>query len=210
MKALLIITLLFSFNANSKILHKEFSYKNKTYYFNYEFLVKAPINYVLKTLTDYENLPKIQSSIISSQILEKHKTQLKVKITNQDCILFFCKKIINTQIVTFPNHNTIISKTIPSESNLNHGLISWNLTPTKNNKTIVKIKAEFNFNFFIPPLIGKAIIKNKTTKSLDEVITNIEKLYDSKTNPITYSSINSPSRLKYPLKNPSISKPIFL
>ncbi|MFT6077314.1 MAG: hypothetical protein ACJA02_000761 [Myxococcota bacterium] len=175
-----IILFLFCLNSNAaQIISSSAEYQDGIFFIEAKSTIKANPTNVFKILTDYKNISRISSKIIESKIIEKNNNNIKVKTIAKGCVLFFCKKITNVQLVISNLNKDITSTTIPEESNLKSGKMFWGLTK-KGDLTEIKYLAKIEPDFFVPPFIGSFFIKRLMLKEAESFARNVEKLANEK------------------------------
>lgn len=149
-------------------------YKNKRYYVNYTVEVQSSPDVIVETLTNYSSLKDLLPSVTNSYLLEKHHDYDLVKTHFYNCVLFFCKKAVNTQKI-FHNAKYIKAVTLDEHSDFKYGLMTWEIENI-NGVTYIKYHAEIEPKFWVPPFIGPAILKHKLKKEANLFSTRIAEL----------------------------------
>ncbi|MFT6105851.1 MAG: hypothetical protein ACJA0S_000579 [Rickettsiales bacterium] len=177
MKTIISITLLLlSLNSNAaQIISNKADYENGIFSISAKSKINASTQNVFKILIDYKNISRISSKIIESRIINKNQNIVKVKTVAKGCILFFCKKITNVQLVTSNINKNITSITVPEESDLKSGKMFWELTK-KEGITQIEYVATIEPDFFVPPLVGAFFIKKSMLQEAEKFVINVEKL----------------------------------
>lgn len=140
-------------------------YIDNKYYVEYSILISIPPKQVVSLLLDYKRLKEITPSISDIVLLEKGEEHEIVEVKLNSCILFFCKKIKNTQIVTV-NKNLIQAFTIADKSDFRFASMTWDIK-AEDNLTHLSYHAEIEPKFWVPPIIGPMLIKRKLKKEAD-------------------------------------------
>jgi len=137
--------------------------------------IQAPPLVVHQRITDYAHLPEINPSIEESEILQvlgpyRHRVRSIVNV----CILFYCRRVNQVQDITQANRNTIMAVTLPELSDFRRGLALWWLREN-GAATRLQFSAEFEPDFWVPPLIGPWLIKRKLVYEVAETARRIER-----------------------------------
>ncbi|MCE3255083.1 MAG: hypothetical protein K0R25_577 [Rickettsiaceae bacterium] len=174
-KIILASAILISVSAKAAVINSsQVSNQDDKFFITISGNVQAKPERILKLLTDYNNLTKLTPKIIESKILKKDGNIVTVKTITEGCVLFFCKKVTNTQKVIISNW-TISSTTIAEESDLKSGKMKWEIKK-EGNETHVIYSAELEPKFFVPPLIGTFFMKYAMIEEAEGFIKNVEKL----------------------------------
>lgn len=149
-------------------------FKQNRYYVNNIIRINASPETVINSLTNYPNLKHIIPSVSNSRLLEAHSDYDLVETDLYNCVLLFCKKLINVQQIMIAD-NTVTALTIPDKSDFKYALMTWEVEEDAG-MTTVKYHAEIELKFWIPPLIGPSILKHKlkretalVTKALENI-----------------------------------------
>lgn len=186
MKNILIFSTIFLFlksvNANcAEILSSNAKYENDRFFISVDSRLDIPAKSAFKILTDYENITILSPKIINSRVISSKKTTTVVRTVVRGCVLFFCKKMTNTQTTTI-GQNRIESVTIPEMSDFLYGKMEWTIRKD-GEKTIINYKAEIEPDFFIPPLIGSYFITSSMKEEAETLAKRIEEVAnESQTN----------------------------
>lgn len=131
---------------------------------------------VWRLLTDYVHYGQLNEAIRSSEILERRgKHALRVRTVTEACVYVFCRNIVQVQDVTQANENYVSATVLPHASHFRHGVARMRLWE-EGAMTRVRITAEVEPDFWIPPLIGPWLIKRKLRAEALETVHNVERL----------------------------------
>jgi len=158
-----------------EFLTETVSTEDGTYYLNVTAILHAPYLPVYSMLTSYENRADFCPDITESTLLEQHLQSAVVRTVIEDCVAFYCQKIINTEQVTEPEPGHIEAKTIPEKSNLRYGRARWRIFPVEGGTEVI-MSAAFQPAFWVPPLIGPSVIRARLQAQAEAAINNIERL----------------------------------
>ncbi|MCO6412758.1 MAG: hypothetical protein J5I92_08445 [Thiogranum sp.] len=130
-------------------------------------------------LTDYNHLDRVNPAVEVSEILSHRGSgDYRVRTVTRACVWFFCKRIHQVQDVTEGRDGSITAKVIPEKSDFRHGYARVDLWPEAAGTRIL-IRSEVVPDFWIPPLIGPWMIKNKLRSEALATVRNIERVASS-------------------------------
>ncbi len=136
---------------------------------------------VWRLLTDYANYHQLNEAIQVSEILERRGShELWVRTVTEACVYFFCRTVVQVQNVTQANENYVSATVLPDVSHFRHGVARMRLWE-EGERTRVRITAEVEPDFWIPPLIGPWLIKRKLRAEALETVHNVERLCEVST-----------------------------
>jgi len=159
----------------ANVVHNE-----NEYHLNIVMRINTTAEPIWQKLTDYENLNKISPTVVRSHILEIKNKTTRVKVTSEGCILFFCRTINQIQDIQIresatQNKRELIINDVEGKSDFKTGYTLWQIEPELN-ATRVTIRARLNPDFWIPPILGTWLFKNKLLEQTTQLITNLETL----------------------------------
>ncbi len=137
--------------------------------------INAEVDDVYKHLTDLKNIHMLNNTIVSSVVKYSKGKVHEVEVKTSGCVLFFCTDQVQYQKVTELDNNYIMIHLVPEKSDFISGQILWQVY-AENKNTRVVFAADFEPDFWIPPLIGPWILKGIFKKESLETITELEKL----------------------------------
>jgi len=136
--------------------------------------VDAPADQVYKVLTDFEHIYRLNPSITESEVLppaEPGTTRVRTLI--EDCVWFRCLKIHRMQRVYEDGPWYLRVETDPRHSDFKSATTEWWILPYGDESTKVIYDAQMTPDFYIPPIIGRFILKSKMR---ERIVTSFEKL----------------------------------
>ncbi len=136
----------------------------------------APLPQVYKVLTDYNHLTRINRAILHSRVLKQIDAHTHIVfIESRVCVLFFCNNIQETQQVVELTPQDIVAQVIPQKSNVKMGSSSWHLDP-EDGGTRMHWQMTIAPDFWIPPLIGPALVEGEMRAQGQYTAEGVEKL----------------------------------
>ena len=134
----------------------------------------VPVHYVHGVLTDYKHIYRLDPAIIDSEILPSPDDGIvRVRTRLVDCIAFFCVKIERVEDVHELEHGGLQTTIVPTLSNFKYGHAEWEIMDQEG-LTQVIYQAQLEPGFFIPPLIGSYLVKQKLRKNVLASMARIE------------------------------------
>jgi hypothetical protein len=129
-----------------------------------------------EVLTDYPRLGRVNEAIERSEVLERRGAEdYRVRTVTQACVYFFCKRIEQVQDVVQLADGRLLATVLPEYSDFRYGWARLYVWP-EGDRTRVRVLAEVEPDFWIPPLIGPWLIKRKLRSEALETVLNLERL----------------------------------
>ena len=162
MACALVTLYLFSFISSAAVFEElSVSESNGEYRLRIVALLNAPADYVHYVITDYKHAYRINPSIIEVEILPfDHNQVLRVRNRSEQWVGPFCFNIDWTGDILETGKGDIKIKTVPELSSFKSGSAIWKIRP-RGERTWVLHESRLEPDFFIPPVIGDTIMKNK-------------------------------------------------
>ena len=133
--------------------------------------IQTDVNTVWKTLTDYSRLSTFVKGMTRSTVLEGHGSKKVVQQTGILRLLFFSKEFTVWLNVDekYPRFITMTQ----FKGDFDHFSGRYDINQTGNNKVRLTWRGTLKPSFYIPPIIGKRIIKKNINKQFCDVISEI-------------------------------------
>lgn len=132
--------------------------------------------HVWRLLTDYAQYGRLNEAIGESEILRQlGPGSYRVRTVTRACVYFFCKTVRQVQDVTEVPGRYISASVLPVQSDFRHGVARAFIWP-EGGQTRIRILAEVEPDFWIPPLIGPWIISRKLQSEALQTMRNLERL----------------------------------
>ncbi|MGA9852101.1 MAG: SRPBCC family protein [Gammaproteobacteria bacterium] len=159
------------------------SHDGDQYHVSADVHLDAPPLQVYKVLTDYNHLTRISGAIRQSRMLKRIDAHTYIVfIESRACVLFFCHNIRETQQVKELTPYDIVSEVIHDQSNVKMGSSSWHLEP-ENSGTRMHWEMTVAPDFWIPPLIGPALVEGEMRAEGEYTAEGVEKLARERVHP---------------------------
>jgi hypothetical protein len=171
----LVLVLAAPFSIAGEILDSHVGTHEGHYLLRIDMLIDAEPERVRRLLTDYAHLDRLSQSITRSELLASNAPHYRVKVITDGCVMFFCRELVQVQEVSELPNGYITVTVIPEMSDFAYSRNVWRIR-TLNDQTRVTYSSDLVPDFWIPPLFGKAIFKNKLLEESHQVIENLERL----------------------------------
>jgi hypothetical protein len=158
-----------------ELIHSYVDNDGDHYYLHLDMRVKVKADTVYRILLDFKYMPVVNDTIVDSKLLKTENNVHHVYFVSEGCIWFFCKRIKQLAAVTELGQGFIMSITDPAQSDLKQGRTLWEVID-EGKSTRIKYNADYVPDFWVPPLIGPAIFKDRMYEEGLKTIHGIEKL----------------------------------
>ncbi|MFV2033469.1 MAG: hypothetical protein ACC663_13315 [Gammaproteobacteria bacterium] len=136
--------------------------------------IDAPAEFVFFTLMDYKNFHKLAGGIAETKFLPGDEPGTLLAYTRfESCVLIFCKTIEKTELIDSKPHDFIHLQAIPERSDFVFSEARWTITAV-GDTTLLTYEAEFEPDFWIPPLIGPWAVRRKLIRTAELIGMRIE------------------------------------
>lgn len=181
MKRLLVLTLmagvLFAASTRSADVGQvTVDYEGGEYRVQVEALLNAPADVVFDILTDFDSWPHISGLIVEATVEDAAgPAHHRVRIRSRGCVFAFCKTIDQVQWVTTNGSWHIEAEVLPQYSDLRSGWARTELVPEG---SVTRFHYEMTLvpDFWVPPLIGPAVLRHKLREEAIETARTVEML----------------------------------
>ena len=138
-------------------------------------IVAAPASYVSYVLTDYKHIYRLNPSIIESEVLEQTDDTATVRTKVVGCAAYFCEELDRVEKVTVLQSGDIYAEVVPELSQFVSGKTHWRIKQ-KGEYCEVVYTSEMEPGIFIPPVVGKFLIKKSIREGMLTSFKNLEKV----------------------------------
>jgi hypothetical protein len=175
-----VLTLLLSAQSDSGQIEKiDVSHRNGVYTVDMDVIIDADFTKVFALVTDFAQTYRLNSSIVTNELEEDAKNdRWKRHLTIETCVLLYCFEVEQTEWINIDD-NVITTTIIPEESNLGPSTSTWELTDVGAARTRLRYISDKKPEFWIPPLIGPWLVKNKLRTEVLRTVENIEAIAQS-------------------------------
>ena len=166
-----------SVSHSGEVIHSYVDHDQGHYLLNLEMGITAPLQNVYAVLLDFNAITELNDSIKVSQLLKQQQNQYTVLLESIGCVWFFCRRIKQVQIVTDIGNGYLQSITDPTQSDMVSGKVLWHVRsdPQNTEQTLITYSADFEPDFFVPPLLGPWLMKKRLLKEGLKTVDGIER-----------------------------------
>jgi len=146
------------------------------FYIKASVVLHAPVEYVRAVLTDYVHIYRLNPSIIESEVLASPGNNVaRVRTKVIACVVSYCEEVERVEDVRILSSGDIQAKIVPQFSQFKSGITLWQIRSVGEDSRLTYY-AEMEPDFFIPPIIGNAIVKAKLRDELMTSFSSLEKI----------------------------------
>ena len=139
-------------------------------------IIDAPADYVRQVLTDYTHIYRLNASIVESEVLpSKHSDETKVRTKVLACAAVFCREVERVEIVRTLESGDLQADIVPERSEFRSGRAIWKITAMED-RSKLEYQATVEPDFFIPPVVGIAIISNSLKNEVINTFERVERI----------------------------------
>lgn len=138
--------------------------------------LNAPREAIFDILTDYERFGRISRAYTEFGYLDPAPDGTPiVHTTMEGCVLFFCKSLRRVELLETREPGFIRTVTLPEQSDFRYAVSQWDLEP-RGEGTLLTYHLEMEPDFWVPPLIGPWILKQRLESGGRRAVDRIERL----------------------------------
>ena len=157
------------------IRHASVEYSAGVYSVEFDALVTAEQPAIYALLTDFDHFYRLNNVILESAVINQQSDRVKkYRLLLYSCILFFCRDAELTENVQENGKDEIITEVDPALSDFRSGRSKWKILPEGIGQTSIEIRKNLEPSFWVPPLIGPWMIKNKLLQELSVMLDRLE------------------------------------
>lgn len=152
-------------------------YEKGSYALHFVVELDAPYDRVYAVVTDYPRLYRLSPAIVGSARLPPRIVHLeRRRIVIRGCIFLFCRRAVLVEDVERIGTRIIVTTVVPAESDFRAGRTEWRVLDRGDGRSEIRLDSSITPAFWVPPLIGPAIIKRKLLAEAKETLVRIEAL----------------------------------
>jgi hypothetical protein len=140
--------------------------------------VSANHREIKEVLMDFSKMPEVNDTVLESRLIERDGNRHKIFFVSRACVWVFCETIKQVAIVTDLDQGYIMSNAIKEKSDLQYGRTLWQLID-EGKTTRVIYNADYVPDFWVPPIIGSSIAKEKMLSEGSKTINGLERVISS-------------------------------
>lgn len=138
--------------------------------------ISAPPRRFIELLTDYSRLNAINPSVRESRVLVSiSPLQQRVQTRIELCVLWFCSEFHQVQDMQLQPPDRLAARVLPQYSDFRSGWAQWRFIGAEQG-TRLYFESELEPDFYIPPLIGPAIVRHMMRREALATIAGLERL----------------------------------
>ena len=161
----------------STIEAADFQYHQRSYTYRYSSLLDGRFDRVHAIVTDYSGMTRLNDSFLSSEVLaELEDARIERRLVIRSCVWWFCFNLKMVEMLTTLPNGDIQADIVPEQSSFRRGSTTWRVEHVGDKQTRITITGSQTPDFWIPPIIGPALLKKQFLREAAETIGNIERL----------------------------------
>ena len=139
-------------------------------------VIRAPARHVRHVLTDFMHIYRLNPSIIESDVLKQHDDDsVNVRTKVIGCAAYFCEELERVEKVYMLPSGDLYAEIIPELSQFKSGHTYWRIKEVDNHCEVT-YESEMDPDVFIPPIVGKFLIKKSIREQMQISFANLEKI----------------------------------
>lgn len=128
---------------------------------------------VRAALTDFAHLDRLSPAIVESRLIRQTPDGPLVYTRSRACVGWICRQLRKTELVTL-GEDEIVAVAFPEQSNVEHSVTRWRFA-AEGDGTRVEWSSELDPAFFVPPLIGPALVKRALRREAEAIAVGLER-----------------------------------
>ncbi len=139
-------------------------------------VIDAHASHVRRVLTDYMHIHRLNPSIIESEVLKQHDDDsVSVRTRVIGCAAYFCEELERVERVRVLPSGDLHAEIIPELSQFKSGQTLWRIN-TLGEQCEVTYLSNMEPDIFIPPVVGKFLVKKSIREEVTISFANLEKI----------------------------------
>ena len=136
---------------------------------------------VYELVTNYAGLERISDTIIESEVITA-AAGIRRRLVTETCIWFYCFKATMVEDVRETDDRAILTTIVPTQSDYRYGESRWQVSAAETG-TRIHYTTTLEPDFWVPPVIGPWLMKQKMQSEAKRTLLAIERLTRDK--PVT-------------------------
>jgi len=138
--------------------------------------IDAPREAIFEVLTDYERFGRISSAYTDYGFMKPDTDGVPIIYTTMEgCVWFFCVSMRRVERMELDAPSSIRTEALPEQSDFKLSVSEWTLVPEAGG-TKMTYRLTMEPDFWIPPLIGPWVLKQRLERGGSGAINRIERL----------------------------------
>lgn len=161
----------------AEVIRAEVAHTDDLYSLSLEAHLAAPPLAVFAVITDYPHIQDLHRRVRESRVVRRIDARTaEVYTLVKGCVAaIFCKSIRRVELITENPPYELTAEVIPAESDLKSGFVHWRLAPDGEG-TRLQYESELEPDFWVPPLLGDALMSRSIRNTTEEMIQRVEDL----------------------------------
>ena len=127
-------------------------------------------------LTDFMHIDRLNPSIIESEVVQNHEDEsVSVRTKVIGCAAYFCEELERVERVRVLPSGDLLAEIVPELSQFEAGHTRWRIKAA-GERCEVSYDAEMAPDIYIPPVIGKYLIKKSIREEMQVSFSNLERI----------------------------------
>lgn len=161
----------------SDIQNAEVSHDNGRYRLSITMHIDSPVTAVRELMQDFSRLHELSDVIQESRLLSPpEQMPVRRRVVTETCVWFFCFDSVMEELVTQISPDRIETDIDPAQSDYRYGKTIWQTRAVNEQQTLIRFQCDIEPDFWIPPLIGPWLIKQKMQAEAEATILAVERL----------------------------------
>ncbi len=139
-------------------------------------VIDAPACSVRHVLTDFVHIYRLNPSIIESEVVKRHDDgSVSVRTRVVGCAAWFCEELGRVERVRLLPSGNLFAEIIPELSEFKSGQTVWRIKALGEHCEVTYL-SDMEPDVFIPPLVGKFLLKKSIREEMQVSFANLEKI----------------------------------
>lgn len=165
----------------AEILANDVQYKEGVYRVRFVVRVQARPDAVRALMTDYARLSRLSDVVTAAEVVQRFADgRQRLRLRLHACVWILCKDLRKLEDVATLANGDIVTTALPAESDFLHAVERWRIADGSSagdsGGTRIDYESEMSPSFFVPPIIGPALIKRALRRELTRSLETLERL----------------------------------
>lgn len=166
----------------AEILANDVQYKEGVYRVRFAVRVQAQPDAVRALMTDYARLSRLSDVVTAAEVVQRFADgRQRLRLRLHACVWIFCKDLRKLEDVATLANGDIVTTALPAESDFLHAVERWRIAAGSSPGNIsggtrIDYESELSPSFYVPPIIGPALIKRALRRELTRSVEALERL----------------------------------
>jgi len=156
--------------------HISVTAKNGIYSIDISATIDAPEKYIRQVLTDYAHVYRLNNSVLASKVMQSPVPgHVRVRSRVLCCTSLFCQELTRVDDIHTLASGDLQAVIVPENSDFLSGTALWQMHAV-GDQTNLSYKATIEPGFFIPPLLGTALVIQSMRKEFRTTFQRIQRI----------------------------------